>query len=59
MSETVQWIIVAAIVAAAVVFLARRLKPSKKNPCAGCPYAGSCGAAKDGPDKCPTPERRS
>jgi len=54
MSDIIQWVIVAAIVAAAVVFLVKRLKPSKKGCCcAGCPYAGACGVAKDNPETYP------
>lgn len=55
MNYVVQWVIVAALVAAAVVFLVKRLKPSKKGCCCeGCPYAGSCaGEEKDG--ECPAP----
>lgn len=58
MSLVIQWVIVAAIVAAAIVFLVKRLKPSKKGGCAGCPYAGSCASAKGNLAECPTPEFR-
>ena len=60
MSDIIQWVIVAAIVAAAIVFLVKRLKPSKNGCCCGgCPYAGSCPSAKENLAKCPTPERRA
>jgi len=52
MSEIAQWIVVTAIVAGAVVYLLKRLRPSGGNCCSGCPYAGSCNAAKDKPAEC-------
>lgn len=56
MSEIMQWIVVGLIVAAAVVFLIRRLKPSKETGCcSGCPRAASCPAATEDLSKCPTP----
>lgn len=56
MSEIAQWIIVAVIVAAAVVFLVQRLRPSKKGCCcSGCPYAGSCASAGEDVSDCPVP----
>lgn len=42
MSESIQWIVVGLIVVAAVAILIKRLKPSDRGGCAGCPYAGSC-----------------
>lgn len=47
MSYIVQWIIVAAIVATAIVFLVKRLKPSNKDGvCKGCPYSQKCGNSR-------------
>ena len=58
MSYVVQWIIVAAIVAGAIVFLVRRLKPSKKGCCCeGCQYAGCCASEEKHVGECPTPKR--
>lgn len=60
MSDIIQWAIVAAIVAAAVVFLVKRLKPSKKGDCcSGCPCAGSCTSEGGDVSDCPTPGRRA
>jgi hypothetical protein len=42
MSEVIQWIIVGLLVAGAAIYLIKRLKPTDKGCCAGCPYAGSC-----------------
>jgi len=42
MSETVQWIITAAAVAAAAIFLVWRFVSRRK----GCPYADRCGACQ-------------
>jgi|GEM_PF-2493766 len=56
MSEIVQWIMVAVIVAAAVVYLVKHLKPSKKGCCcSGCPYAGSCASEREDVGDCPVP----
>lgn len=60
MSEFIQWVIVGVAVAAAAVFLVKRLRPSKRGCCCtGCPHAGSCGARKEDPSECPTPERKA
>lgn len=56
MSNLIQWIIVIVLVAAALAFLIVRLRPSKRNCCAGCPYAGSCASASSELGKCSEPE---
>ena len=59
MSEIIQWVIVAVLVAAAAVFLVQRLRPSKKGCCSGCAYAGSCASVGEDKTECPTPVRKS
>ena len=56
MSDLIQWIIVIALVVAALTFLIIRLRPSKKSCCSGCPYAGSCSSASEHLNKCGEPE---
>lgn len=58
MSETIQWLVVGIIVAAAVIYLVKHLRPSKSGCCEGCPRAGSCGTAKDNPNECPEPKQK-
>ncbi len=58
MSNLVQWIITGVIVVGAIIFLLRRLRPSDKSCCSGCPYAGSCGAASSKLKDCGAPELR-
>ena len=40
MSEILQWVIVGAVIVAAVVFLVRRMR--KRATCEGCPQAEQC-----------------
>lgn len=59
MSDAIQWIIVAALVTASVVYLVKRLRPSKKGCCcAGCPYQATCTMGKDEQAKCVVPEQQ-
>ncbi len=58
MSEIVQWIIVLAIAAVAVLFLAKRFRRAAKGCCTACPYADSCSRADKRLSVCPEPPKQ-
>lgn len=58
MNDIIQWIIVGAAAAGALIYLIKRLAPSKSGPCDACPYARQCPQARGDSKDCPSPDRR-